>query len=131
MKRAIIEHGSCKPKCKSQFENHEGKPNFLPNYYSYHEQGGNIEVPRQWLCYSPSLKKPYCEVCWLFADQDSIQTRAWIDSVVGDTHNMSTKIHKHKKSDQHIKAARSYGRWEAGKTVDYETEKQLQLNISF
>ena len=58
LKKAIVEHGSCKPKCVSQFENHEGKPNFLPSYYTYREIGGNIQVPRQLLCYSPSLKKP-------------------------------------------------------------------------
>ena len=44
---------------------------------------------------------------------------------------MSTKIHKHEKSEQHIKVAISYGRWKGQKNVDYETEKQTQLNISF
>ena len=129
LKRAIIEHGSCKPKCVSHFENQEGKTNFFPSYYSYRD--GNIVVPRQWLCYSPSLKKPYCEVCWLFAERGSNRNRAWIDGVAGDTNNMSTKIHKHERSDQHIAAARNYGRWKAGKTIDEKTEKQTELNISF
>ena len=129
LKRAIIEHGPCRPKCLTHFVNDEGKTNFISSYYSYRD--GNIEVPRQWLCYSPFLKKPYCEICWLFSERGSNCNRAWIDGVSGDTHNMNTKIQKHEKSEQHIAAARIYGRWKSGKTVDEETKRELKVNISF
>ena len=68
---------------------------------------------------------------WLFADRDKIQSRAWIDGVAGTTHNMSSKIQKHEKSEHHITAARNYGRWKTGKTVDENSEQQTKLNVSF
>ena len=129
LKHAIIEHGPCRPKCESSFVNEHGKVNFNPSYY-FHKDG-NIEVPRQWLCYSPSLKKPYCEICWLFAERGTTCNRAWIDGVHGDTHNMNTKITKHEKSTQHIAAARIYGQWKNSKTVDQKLGRTLKANISF
>ena len=129
LKRAIIGHGPCKPTSEKYFTNPEGLPNFRESYY--HHTDGNIKVPRQWLCYSPTLNRPYCDVCWLFAERKSLINRAWIDGARGDIKNMSSKIHKHEKSDQHILAARTFGRWVAGKTVDKEAEKQKQLSLSF
>ena len=69
MRLAIIEHGPCRPQCSLSFANDNGKTNFIPSYYTH--RVGNIEIPRQWLCYSPSLNKPYCETCWLFAERDN------------------------------------------------------------
>ena len=66
LKRAILEHGSCRP--TDNFFNTEGKVNFTASYY-FHTVD-NIQIPRQWICYSPKLKRPYCEVCWLFADRN-------------------------------------------------------------
>ena len=129
LKRVIIEHGSCKPRCEYNFVNSDGKQNFLPSYYSYRED--NIEVPRQRLCYSPSLQKPYCEVCWLFAERGPNLCRSWIDGVEGTTKHMSSKIYKHEKTDNHIQAAHSYGRWKAGKVIDKDSDKQMKLNVSF
>ncbi len=129
LRRTIIEHGPCRPQCSSEFVNDDGKTNFIPSYYSH--RVGNIEVPRQWLCYSPSLKKPYCEICWLFAERGNNLSRTWIDGVSGDTHNMITKIQKHEKSQQHISASRVYGRWKSGKTIDEEKKRELEINISF
>ena len=71
LKREIIGHGPCRPKCEVNFVNEHGKANFFPSYY-YRRQD-NIEVSRQWLCYSPSLQKPYCETCWLFVERDVVQ----------------------------------------------------------
>ena len=129
LKRTIIEHGPCKPTWEKYFTNPEGKPNFIESYYTYSH--GDINIPRQWLCYSPTLNRPYCEVCWLFADRGCQQNRAWIDGVAGNTHNMSTKISKHEQSQQHIDAARDYGRWKTGKTIDEEAEQRMKLNVSF
>ena len=129
LKRAIIEQGPCRPKDEKLFLNMEGKTNFLLCYYHHHIE--NMEIARTWLCYSPSLRKPYCQVCWLFADRKDLQSRSWIDGVSGDSKNMSSKILKHEKSKSHIAAARAYGQWKTGKTIDEETSKQFELNVSF
>ena len=130
LKRAILQHGPCKPTSETHFTNPDGKPNFKAAFY--HRTDDSITIPRQWLCYSPTLNRPYCEVCWLFADRNYNQfTRAWIDGVQGDNHNMTSKIIKHEESAQDFHAARAFGQWVSGKTIDAETEKQRKSNVSF
>lgn len=55
---AIIAAGPCRPKKA------ECPDVFSEKYYSRWTKG-NIKIERMWLCFSPSLKKPYCETCWL------------------------------------------------------------------
>ena len=99
LKRTIVQHSPCKPKSETNFINPEGKPNFRADFYR--RTDGNITAPRQWLCYSPTLKRPYCDMCWLFAERNNHLNRSWIDGVAGDLKNMNGKIEKHEKSDQH------------------------------
>ena len=66
-----------------------------------------MSVQRLWLCYSMALQKPYCEVCWLFADRSSPNYenhRGWINGVSGSLHNMLDKIKRHEASNMHIQA---------------------------
>ena len=80
--------------------------------------------------YSPSLQKPYCEVCWLLSDRKNLSNRAWIDGVFGDIHNMADKISRHEKTKIHITAALIYGQWKSGNTMDKDAEVINKNNIS-
>ena len=73
-----------------------GMKKFSSSYY--YCKIDNFEIPRQWICYSPKLKRPYCEVCWLFGVRDNHKNQAWVDGVAGNMKNMHRKITKHEKS---------------------------------
>ena len=103
--------------------------NFSLEYYS--KVVDNVTIPRLWLCYSPSLQKPYCEVCWLFSDRNNRSNRAWIDGVSGDIHNMADKISRHEKTKIHITAASIYGQWKSGNAMDKDAKIINKNNISF
>ena len=75
---------------------------------------GNITIPRLWQGYSPLLKKPYCEVCWLFSERDAEGQKAWINGV-----------------QVHINVAAAYGRWKAGKQSTRMRNKMMKKNITF
>ena len=63
-----------------------------------------MSVQRLWLCYSMELQRPYCNVCWLFADRSSPNYenhRRWINGVSCSLHNMLDKI-KSEASNMHI-----------------------------
>ena len=95
LKTLIMQHESCRPLGPFKYEDDEGNAivNFSGRYYSKYID--NMSVPRLWLCYSMALQKPYCEVCWLFADCSSPNYenhRGWINGVSGSLHNMLDKI---------------------------------------
>ena len=91
----------------------------------------NVTIPRLRLCYSPSLQKPYCEVCWLLSDRNNCSNRAWIDGVSGDINNMADKVSRHVKTKIHITAASIYGHWKSGDMMDKDAEVINKNNISF
>ena len=65
----IVSHGTCKP--VGPFEENEGdggRAIFTTKHY-YFYSAGNLRITRDWLCFSPILKKPSCQTCWLFADR--------------------------------------------------------------
>ena len=35
---------------------------------NYHAHSGTMEIVRQWLWFSSTMKKPYCQRCWFFCD---------------------------------------------------------------
>ena len=120
LKRTIIEHGPCRSKDPKYFLSRNEKKNFSLEYYS--KVVDNVTIPRLRLCYSPSLQKPYCEVCWLFSDRNNRSNRAWIDGVSGDINNMADKISRHVKTKIHITAASIYGHWKSGDMMDKDAE---------
>ena len=121
LRRTIIEHGPCRPKDPKYFSSRDEKKNFSLEYYS--KIVDNVTIPRLWLCYSPSLQKPYCEVCWLFSDRNNRSNR--------DIHNMAYKISCHEKTKIHITAASIYGQWKSGKTMNKDAEVINKNNIYF
>ena len=99
----------------------------------YHQFVNNIQIPRGWLCYSMELVKPYCEVCWLFADrsQQIFDQMAWGNRVSGSTHNMIGKIQRHGKTANHIESSAVYLKRKSGKTLDEKTERELRRSSRF
>ena len=94
------------------------RPVFDSKHYHFYSTG-NMKVTRDWLCLSPSLQKPYCETCWLFADHNSSNPQwQWINGVYRSSQHLKSKIIVHEKSNIHIKAAAVYQRWKQGATVD-------------
>ena len=134
VKRLILEHGPCRPTDGFEQVNADGSmtTNFSERYYNKYIS--NISVPRLWLCYSKELRKPYCEVCWLFADRslhNYESQRGWINGVPGTGHNLLEKIKRHENSSMHIEAAALYSRWKSGKPLDEENERKLRINSLF
>ena len=130
LKRTIIEHGPWRPKDPKYFlSRDEKKKKICLEFYS--KVVDNVTIPQLWLCYSPSLQKPYCEVCWLFSDRNNRSNRAWIDGVSGDIHNMADKISRHEKTKIHITTASIYSQWKSGNTMDKDAEVINKNNISF
>ena len=116
LKRLILNHGLCRPNGLFTVEDKQGNivTNSSSSYYQLHIK--NKTCPRSWLCYSPILKKPCCENCWLFADQNHERfglRSAWVDGVK----RLSAKIKKHENSLLHIEASAVYLRWKEGKTI--------------
>ena len=105
------------------------KINFSLEYYS--KVVDNVAIPRLWLCYSPSLQKPYRGVFWLFSDRNNRSNRAWIDGVSGDIHSMADKIPRHEKTKIHFTTASIYGQWKSGNTMDKDAEVINKNNIFF
>ena len=105
------------------------KINFSLEYYS--KVVDNVAIPRLWLCYSPSLQKPYRGVFWLFSDRNNRSNRAWIDGVSGDIHSMADKIPRHEKTKIHFTAASIYGQWKSRNTMDKDAEVINENNIFF
>ena len=63
----------------------------------YHAHSGAMEIERQWLCFSPTMKKPYCQSCWLFGDPQAMQ-KEWAGGVSGNPKNFGMKIKSHEKT---------------------------------
>ena len=66
---------------------------------------------RNWLVYSPTNQKMYCQACWLFADYKSEHySKEWSDleSGVCKWKKGMEKIVKHETSKQHLDATRQY-----------------------
>ncbi|CAB4035450.1 Hypothetical predicted protein, partial [Paramuricea clavata] len=92
LKIMVMHHESCRPTGPFEYEDEEGNSivNFSARYYNKYID--NMSIQRLWLCYSMELQKPYCEVCWLFADRASPNYenhRGWINGVSDSTSDIT------------------------------------------
>ena len=91
-----------------------------------------MKVTREWLCFSPDLKRPYCHTCWLFADRTSPNLQwQWIDGVPGSSRHYSIKIKRHESSSIHIASIAVCQRWKAGQRLDEEQERAIRNEANF
>ena len=51
-------------------------------------------IERQWLCFSPTMKKPFCQSCWMFGGQSAMQNQ-WANVVSGNAKNFRMHIKPH------------------------------------
>ena len=131
LKKMILQYGPCRPGGSFEYINEDGSvsSNFGARYYNKHVKG--ISIPRLWLCYSMELKKPSCEVCWLFADRflhNYGSQRGWINGVDGTGRNLLGKIKRHENTHMHVQTASVYATWRAGKSFDERNEEQIRKN---
>ena len=123
LEKMILQYGPCRPGGSFEYIKEDGSvsSNFSARYYNKHVEG--ISIPRLWrlwLCYSMELKKPYFEVCWLFADRflhNYGSQRGWINGVDGTGRNFLGKIKRHENTHMHVQAASVYAAWRAGKKL--------------
>ena len=59
------------------------------------------------------------------------RSKAWINDVARDGHNLTSKINRHEKSQAHTNAAAVYGSWKSCDTIDEESERIAKNNIYF
>ena len=120
LKKMILQYGPCRPGGSFEYIQEGGSvsSNFSARYYNKHVKG--ISIRRLWLCYSRELRRPYCEVCLLFADRflhNYESQRGWINGVDGTGRNLLGKIKRHENTYIHVQAASVYAAWKAGKKL--------------
>ena len=72
IKKAIIAPGPKQPEGPFPKYPFQSGRLFSTNYYHYVTQSG-LKLRRYWLCYSSSMDHVYCQPCWLFSDEMSLQ----------------------------------------------------------
>ena len=96
----------------------------------YHAHSGAMEIERHWLCFSPTMKKPYCQSCWLFGDPQAMQ-KEWAYGVSCNQNNFGMKIKSHEKTQSHIDASIAFGRWTADQRIDRVQEQAIATEATF
>ena len=111
--RKLCEIGPCQPGLNEpyQFPTDELGRKFQISWYVKSFGKGNMKEERNWLVYSPTNQKMYCQACWLFADCKSENySKEWSDpdSGVFNWKKGIEKIAKHEASNQHKNAIHQY-----------------------
>ena len=96
----------------------------------YHAHSGPVEIERQWLCFSPPMKKPYCQSCCLFGDPSAMQ-KQWANGVSGNPKNFEVKIKSHEKTQAHVDAIIAFGRWKTGQRIGRVQEQAIATEATF
>ena len=60
---AILHHGPCRQTGRFSISSENG------NMRIFSEKHYHMEMEWQWLCFSPPMKKPYCQSCCVFGDR--------------------------------------------------------------
>src|SRR6218665_3402485 len=81
-------------------EDGSGRPIFSNRHCFYFSKTGNLKVTREWLRFSPNLRRSYCHTCWLFADRTNPNFQwQWI---AGSSRHYGFKIKRHESSSIHF-----------------------------
>ena len=92
---AILHHGPCRPKGPFAMGSENGNRRIFSEKHNYAHSKA-MEIEQHWLCFSPTMKKPYCQSCWLFGDPSTMQ-KEWANGVSGNSKN----IKSHEKTQAH------------------------------
>ena len=131
MKELILSHGPCKPTGPFEDNKEDGRPIFYTKHY-YFNSTGNIQIARDWLCFSPILKMPYCQTCWLFADRTNVSLQwAWINGVEGSSKHHGVKIKRHECSSIQLESTAVHHRWKSGNKIDKSVEREIRNQANF
>ena len=90
VRSAILHHGPCRPKVPFAISSENGNRRMFSETH-YHAHSGAMEIERKWLCFSPTMKKPSCQRCWLFGDPSATQ-KEWANGVSRKPKNFGVKI---------------------------------------
>jgi len=86
----ILSHCPCQP--TGPYEEDETERHVFTNKRYHYFSTGNLKANRNWLCFSPSWKKPYCHTYWLFADRGNHNLQwQWIDGVPESSRHYALK----------------------------------------
>ena len=69
IKKAIIAAGPKQPEGPFPKDPLQSGCSFSTNYYHFVAQSG-LKLRRYWLCYSSSMNRVYCQLCWLFPHEN-------------------------------------------------------------
>ena len=96
----------------------------------YHAHFGAVEIERQWLCFSPPMKKRYCQSCYLFGDPSAIQ-KEWANGVSGNPKNFEVKInHTRKRKRPFMRASHSGDGRRGNALVAFKNRQSRQMRPS-
>lgn len=124
MKREIIAKGPCQPKGPFRRDEKQNNRCFSESYY-YKMSKAGVQLPRAWLCYSPTKNFAYCEPCWLFANRSASSfNEAWINGI-SDWVHLSDRIKTHEYSREHLNACIALQLWRSEKTIDTKLNKEI------
>ena len=85
VRSAILHHGTCRPKVPFAISSENGNRRMLSEAH-YHAHSGAMEMERQWLGFSSTMKKPSGKSCWLLGDPSPMQ-KEWDNGVSGKPKN--------------------------------------------
>ena len=116
---AIFHHGPCRPIGPFAISRENGNRHIFSGEKHYHAHSGTIEIERQWLCFSPTMKKPYCQRCWFFGDPSAMQKEwEWRSNLT-------------RKSKRTLIASIAFGQWQAGQRIDRVQEQAIATEATF
>ena len=92
VRSAILHHlgPTCRPKVPFAISSENGNRRMLSEAH-YHAHAGAMEIERQWLGFSSTMKKPSGKRCWLLGDPSAMQ-KEWGNGVSGKPKNYGVKI---------------------------------------
>ncbi|KAI6648592.1 Zinc finger MYM-type protein 1-like [Oopsacas minuta] len=79
-----------------------------------------------------SLKRHYCQTCWLFADRSNARLQ-WsrINGITGSSRHLCEKIRIHETCDIHISATAVLHRWKGGERLDQSLEIGFRNEVNY
>ena len=136
IKKAIIAAGPKQPEGLFPKDPLQSGRLFSTNYYHYVTQSG-LKLQIYWLCYSSSMDRVYCQLCWLFSHENvspgtfyALQN-PWITAGLSDWRHLSQQIRSHESSTHHAEACVIYEQWRNRGTIEEALHKSLLEKINF